>query len=71
MSDEEILRHIKTQTLTLIEIVTANPKPSYAIDGQSVAWADYLAQLKATVEWCNRQLNLEEPFEIHSQGYTG
>jgi hypothetical protein len=70
MADEDIIANIKTQTLTLIEMITTNPKPSYSIDGQAVSWADYLAQLRATVAWCNEQLNIEEPFEIHSRGYT-
>lgn len=70
MADEEILRNIRTQTLALIETLTANPKPSYSIDGQSVSWSDYLHQLQATVAWCDRQLGATDPFEIHSQGYT-
>lgn len=70
MSDEDIVSNIKTQTLTLIEMITANPKPSYSIDGQSISWSDYLARLQATVAWCNEQLNIEDPFEIRSQGFT-
>jgi hypothetical protein len=70
MADEDVIRNIKSQTLNLIETITTNPKPSYSIDGQSVSWSDYLAQLQATVAWCNTQLNIEGPFEIHSQGYT-
>ncbi len=70
MSDEEMLRQIKTQTLTLIESLTTTPKPTYSIDGQAVSWGAYLAQLQATVEWCDRQLTVVEPFELHSRGYT-
>jgi hypothetical protein len=47
---------IKTQTLSLIAEMTANPKPSYNIDGQSVQWSDYLKQLRATVEWCDQRI---------------
>jgi len=47
---------IKSQTLSMIAEMTANPKPSYNIDGQSVQWTDYLKQLRATVEWCDQQI---------------
>ncbi|MBL9124448.1 MAG: hypothetical protein JNG90_12505, partial [Planctomycetaceae bacterium] len=50
--------------------LTVDPKPSYQLDGQSVSWADYLAQLRATVEWCERQLAAGEPFEFRSRGCT-
>ena len=51
---------IKTQTLSLIAELTANPKPSYNVDGQSVLWTDYLKQLRATVEWCDQQMAQSE-----------
>jgi hypothetical protein len=69
-TDAEQLALIKSQTLALIQAITLDPKPSYSIDGQSVSWGDYLAQLRGTVEWCDRQLTQSEPFEIRSQGYT-
>jgi len=52
---------IKTQTLSLIAELTANPKPTYNIDGQSVLWTDYLKQLRTTVEWCDQQIARNEP----------
>jgi hypothetical protein len=70
MSDEEVIRNIRSQTLVLIETLTAHPKPTYSIDGQTVDWGQYLARLQATVAWCDRQLQADNPFEIHSQGYT-
>ncbi len=69
-SDLEQLQTIKSQTLALIAELTANPKPTYYLDGQTVSWNDYLARLQATVDWCQRKLAGEEPFEIHSQGIT-
>jgi hypothetical protein len=47
---------IKNQTLSMIAEMTANPKPTYNVDGQSVQWTDYLKQLRATVEWCDQQI---------------
>jgi hypothetical protein len=70
MADADMVRTIKSQTLSLIADITASPKPSYSLDGQSISWNDYLAQLQRTVEWCDAQLAGEEPFEIHSTGYT-
>lgn len=67
-TDLEQLRAIRSQTLALVAELTANPKPSYTLDGQSVTWGDYLAKLRATVDWCERKLAGEEPFEIRSQG---
>jgi hypothetical protein len=69
-ADLEQLQAIKSQTLALIAELTANPKPTYSLDGQTVSWNQYLATLQATVDWCERKLAGEEPFEIHSQGMT-
>jgi hypothetical protein len=70
MSDLEQLQQIKSQTLSVIAQITAAPKPSYSIDGQTVSWSQYLAALQATVDWCDRKIAGQEPFEIHSQGTT-
>lgn len=69
-SDSEQIRSIRSQTLAIIAELTAHPKPTYYIDGQSVSWTDYLAGLQATVDWCERKLAGQEPFEIRSQGIT-
>lgn len=63
-----MINTIRSQTLALITEITAHPKPTYTIDGQSVAWTDYLAQLQKTVEWCDRMIASEEPVEIVSRG---
>jgi hypothetical protein len=70
MSDADQLRRIKSQTLALVAEITAQPKPTYLIDKQRVSWAEYLAQLRETVAWCDQQLAAAQPVEIHSQGYT-
>ena len=69
-SDLEQIQTIKTQTLAIIAELTADPKPTYYIDGQTVSWNDYLKSLQATVDWCERKLAGQEPFEIHSRGTT-
>jgi hypothetical protein len=70
MSDAEMLATIRSQTLQLIADVTAEPKPTYYVDGQSVSWESYLARLQRTVEWCDARLNDAEPFEFHTRGGT-
>ena len=69
-SDLEQIRTIKSQTLAIIAELTVTPKPTYYIDGQTVSWNDYLTNLQATVDWCERKLAGQEPFEIRSQGIT-
>jgi hypothetical protein len=69
-TDAEQIGTIKTQTLAAIVDVTANPKPTYMIDGQMVSWTAYLKQLQETIVWCDKQLAGETPFEVRSQGYT-
>jgi hypothetical protein len=70
MTDLEQFRAIKVQALTLIADITAQPKPTYKIDSQQVSWAEYLAQLQQTVEWCDQRISAAMPVEVRSQGYT-
>lgn len=69
-SDMEQLRLVRSQALALLAQLTAEPKPSYEIDGQSVSWNDYLRRLEGLVEWCDRRMAGDEPCEIRSQGVT-
>ncbi len=66
-SDAAQLALIKSQTLALIAAITANPKPTYDVDGQSVAWSEYLRRLQDTVVWCDGRLAAEEPFEFDTR----
>lgn len=70
MTDADQLRAIKSQTLAMLAELTAQPKPTYYVDGQTVAWNEYLGRLQATVDWCDRKLAGEEPFEFASQAST-
>jgi hypothetical protein len=69
-TDPERLAAIKSQALATLASVTATPKPSYQIDGQTVSWGEYIRQLTNLVEWCDRQLAGDEPFEFHTEAYT-
>ena len=48
-TDAEQIATIKRQTLALIAEITANPKPTYDIDGQKISWGQYLGQLQGIV----------------------
>ena len=69
-TDVQQIAPIKSQTLARMAEITAQPKPTYQIDGQMVAWGTYLTQLQQTIDWCNEKLAGELPTEVRSQGYT-
>ena len=69
-SDREQIEQILSLTLEQLVQLRASPKPSYTLDGQSVSWETYVASLEQTVDWCQKKLADDLPFEIHSQGYT-
>ena len=69
-NDQTQIAAIKSQTLARIAEITAEPKPSYTIDGQSIAWADYLRALRGTVDWCDARLAALAPCEIRSRGIS-
>ncbi len=69
-SDLEQIQTIRSQALASIAEITADPKPSYTIDGQSVSWNSYLRRLRQTVDWCERKMAGEQPVEFRSQATT-
>jgi hypothetical protein len=69
-SDSQQLELIRSQALQSMADLTARPKPSYVIDGQSISWNEYLEQLRQTVSWVDRQLQTRQPLEIHTLGST-
>lgn len=54
----------------IIADITASPKPNYNIDGQQIAWGDYLKMLLEQQKNLLAALNGANPYEIHHQGYT-
>jgi hypothetical protein len=69
-TDFQQISTIKSQTLARIAEITTQPKPTYQIDGQLVAWGDYLSQLHQTVDWCDEKLAGQRLVELRSQAYT-
>ncbi len=64
------LKEIHGNLITLIGMVTTNPKPNYDIDGQKVDWGDYLEILyKAKAKALQDIIDFEGPYEIETQAY--
>ncbi len=70
-TEAEQIASIRSLTLTQLEQLRTNPKPTYSIDGQQVSWTAYIESLQRTVDWCDAKLADYEPFEVQSQGITG
>jgi len=48
----------------IIREITANPKPDYSVNGQSVSWASYLDTLTRQLESLqNAEQSLSPPFQ--------
>jgi hypothetical protein len=65
-----ILENIQTAreniAATLADI-TANPKPTYSVDGLSVSWADYFKMLTELDKSLRDAETMEDPYIIQSQ----
>jgi hypothetical protein len=51
--------------------ITADPKPNYSVDGQSVSWQTLFDSYMAQLEKLDVQINGADPFEVRSRGFTG
>lgn len=69
-TDAEELAAIKTLAIARLKELLASPKPSYNVDGQSVSWNEYHRMLVEQIKSIDEILGADEPFEIHTQGYT-
>jgi hypothetical protein len=70
LTNLQLLQTTKAQVLTVLAEITACPKPSYSIDGQSVSWSDYVAMLTKQVETLNELINQESPYILTSTAVT-
>ncbi len=67
---QENLTTARDNFATKLAEVSASPKPTYNIDGQSVSWTEYYKFLSEQIQSLNKQINEAEPFEEISQGIT-
>ncbi|MBC8291475.1 MAG: hypothetical protein H8E37_14330 [Planctomycetes bacterium] len=69
-TNAEQLETIKANVLAILVDLTENPKPTYTIDGQKVAWAEYFKTLTDQLAVIDEQLTSEDPFEIIQQAIS-
>jgi hypothetical protein len=53
------LQAARTNVAARIAEITASPKPSYSLDGQSVSWESYLSTLTKQMQELNRLIQIE------------
>jgi hypothetical protein len=70
MTDSQQIQAIRSQSLSQLEALRADPKPTYWLDGQRVHWQQYAESLQQTVDWCDAKLAEYVPFEVRSRGVT-
>lgn len=63
---EQALANIETKILA----ISANPKPNYSIDGQSVSYGDWMKQLLQQKRMLEEEIARAENYEVIEQGYT-
>ncbi len=68
--DLEQIRSIRSRTISTLGELATSPKPSYKIDNYELSWNDYQKQLTATVDWCDRKLAENAPYEFRSEGIS-
>jgi hypothetical protein len=60
------LQEVQLNYLNALAIESANPKPTYSLDGQNVSWDEYRASLLKTIEGINALIVMFDPREIRS-----
>lgn len=67
----ENLATAKANLAANLAAITANPKPSYSVDGKSYSWTEYMTALLAAMKSIDEQVVDEEgPSETSISGYT-
>jgi 16S rRNA U516 pseudouridylate synthase RsuA-like enzyme len=56
------LDNLQNQLIT----ASANPKPTYSVDGQSVSWNEYLRMLTDGIKSLNEMLSMADPVEFRT-----
>jgi hypothetical protein len=64
-SYEDNLKAVKENIAARLAEITASPKPSYSIDGQSVSWTEYFNSLVQQLK--EIEAREQEPWEIRQR----
>lgn len=71
MSNLDTLMTAKTNLINNLASISANPKPTYSLDGQTIDWNTYQSMLMAQLAAINNLIVIESgPFEYITQGIT-
>lgn len=71
MSNLDSLNTAKANVLANLLAITANPKPTYSLDGQTVSWNDYQKMLTDQLTTLNSLIVVESgPFSYTTQGIS-
>lgn len=68
-SYEQNLVTIRDNIAASLASISANPKPNYSVDGQTVSHADFFAMLMNQLKAANAAISAGTPFEIETQAY--
>ena len=66
-TDADTLQTAYSNFCAILAQITANPRPTYSLDGKSVSWNEYYSMILSNMENVRRQMVLAGgPFEIRS-----
>jgi hypothetical protein len=68
LSEASIVTQRDSLVALIASVVTA-PKPTYTVEGRTVQWTQYLAELRNQVTLLNQLIDISGPVEIHSEAY--
>lgn len=65
-NDRAAIEAIRSQTISILQELANTPKPSYTVDNYKLSWNEYQNRLTRTVDWCDRKLSADSPYEFRS-----
>lgn len=69
-NDRTAIETIRTQTISILQELANAPKPSYTVDNYKLTWNEYQSRLTRTVDWCDKKLAAESPYEFRCEAET-
>ncbi len=66
MTELEKLEAIRDNIYAELATITASPKVSYSIDGQSVSWSERFSSLMNALETLNTLILAASPYELQT-----
>ncbi len=62
---------IRDNLTAQLAAMSANPKPNYSIDGESISWQSLFDSLSDRIDKVNAQIQMADGgFEVRTQGIT-